>query len=370
MKYKKKAKETVKRTEQKKTARIKALGLFSGGLDSILASRMMKELGFDVELLYFSSPFFNCCKVDGKSKNGNIKFSLEEAASQLGLKLSILPKGKDYLEVIKNARHGYGTGMNPCVDCRIYTFRKAWEYAKKIGAKFIFTGEVLGERPLSQTRQALDVIERYSKLDGKIVRPLSGRLLPATEAERKGWVKRNDLMAISGRGRQTQMQLADKWHLMYPSPGGGCLLTEKHYGLRLKDLLEHKKDLTDQDIATLSIGRHFRSGKGKIIVGRREDENKMLKKLKQDTELMLECEEGIMGPITLLQGDNSKIAIQLAAQLTAYFSDARQEKKKKVKVNVWDKGKDKCCQIIVSPKFNIEKEMKKGLIWIGQNQQA
>jgi len=356
----------------RKAKKIIALGLFSGGLDSIVAAKLMKELGFDVRLLCFTSPFSNRQK---ELSNSQLKGLARQKG--LGLDLEFMPKELDFIDMLRHARHGYGTGMNPCVDCRVYTFKKAKEYASRIGAAFIFTGEVLGERPLSQTGQALELIERDSGLQGKIVRPLSGRILPATEAEEKGWLKRNQLLGVSGRGRQTQMQLAQKWHLRYPSPAGGCMLAENHYGLRLKDLFSHKRVGVDwEDIAPLSVGRHFRKYDIKIVVGRRETENEQLKKLKREGDVLLECEEGIMGPVTLLQyaGGSAK-AIELAARLTAYFSDARKEGLRKVRVNYWkdwNKGKGKKTrpsgQIVVPAGIDIKKEMKKGLVWIGQAQ--
>jgi len=373
MKKTKDANKKAKKTARKaKGTKLTALGLFSGGLDSIVSAKMMKEMGFDVRLLCFTSPFSNRQKELSNSQ-------LKELAGQkgLGLDLEFMPKELDFLDILRHAKHGYGAGMNPCVDCRVYTFKKAKDYAKRIGAAFIFTGEVLGERPLSQTGQALEIIERESGLQGKIVRPLSGKILPSTEAEEKGWLKRNQLFGVSGRGRQTQMQLAQKWHLRYPSPAGGCMLAENHYGLRLKDLFDHKRvaGVSWEDIAPLAVGRHFRKYDIKMVVGRRETENEQLKKLKGKDDIILECEEGIMGPVTLLQysGGSAK-AIDLAARLTAYFSDARKEGLRKVRVNYWkegDKGKVKKSrpsgQMIVPAGINMKNEMKKGLVWIGQN---
>ena len=346
----------------KNAKKIIALGLFSGGLDSIVAAKMMKEMGFQVRLLCFTSPFSNRQKELSNSQ-------LKELAGQkgLGLDLEFMPKELDFLDLLRHAKHGYGAGMNPCVDCRVYTFKKAKEYAKRIGAAFIFTGEVLGERPLSQTGRALEIIERESGLQGKIVRPLSGKILSATEAEEKGWIKRNQLFGVSGRGRQTQMQLAQKWNLKYPSPAGGCMLAENHYGLRLKDLFDHKRvvGIGWEDIAPLAVGRHFRKYDIKIVVGRRETENEQLKKLKGKDDMIFECEEGIMGPVTLLQyaGGNAK-AMELAARLTAYFSDARKEGLRKVRVNYWkdwNKGKGKKAkpsgQMIVPAGINMKNEM-------------
>lgn len=345
------------------TKKIKALCLFSGGLDSIVATRMMKALGFDVELLYFNSPIYNCFGKEGR-------FTPEETARKMGLKLTIMHKGIDYIETIRNAKHGYGTGMNPCVDCRIYILKKAKEYAKYTGADFIFTGEVLGERPLSQTKQALEIIERESGLVGKIVRPLSGRLLPTTEAEKKGWIKKKDMLSISGRDRKIQINMAKKWGLEFPSPAGGCILTEKQYGMRLKDLFKHVRDVDLRDLTLLSIGRHFRLNGSKIIVGRRETENMVLKQLKRPEDALFECDEGVMGPITLLQGNKTDKAINIAARLTAHFSDAKKGGMKRVKVNFWLEKPEESepkKKMPAPSSLDIDKESKNGLIWIGQN---
>ncbi|MEM2974558.1 MAG: hypothetical protein QW112_02960 [Candidatus Micrarchaeia archaeon] len=358
---------------------IKALGLFSGGLDSIIAAKLMKDMGFNVELIFFTSPFLNRTKAIDESLERKVRMS----AKQLGLRVNIIPIGAEYIDIIRNAKYGYGKGMNPCIDCKIYMLRKAWEYTEHMGFKFLFTGDVLGERPLSQTRHALEIIDKELGLEGKIVRPLSGKLLPATEAEIKGWLNRNKLLAISGRSRHVQMSLARKWNLTYPAPAGGCLLTDKHYSLRLKDLFEHAEEtrkykIDFDDIAVLSIGRHFRFGNSKIIIGRREDENIQLRKMAHKEDLILECDE-VMGPTTLLRGIKNKKTICLAARLTAYFSDARKEGITRVRVNIWKANEKSRVNkfagdswrinktISISPRLDFKKEMDKGLVWIGQN---
>jgi tRNA U34 2-thiouridine synthase MnmA/TrmU len=206
--------------------------------------------------------------------------------------------------------------------------RKAKAYAKKIGAKFVFTGEVLDERPMSQNRGSLKVVEEEAGLKGKLLRPLSAKLLPETEAEKKGYVNREKLMGIRGRSRKPQFALAKKFKLKeFETPGGGCLLTFEAYANKLRDLFKHKKDVSLNDVQLLKIGRHFRIGKNKIIVGRNKHDNDALLKLKGKGDYVFEAVD-VMGPVTLLQGAKTKKTIELAASLTARYSDAKQDKVK------------------------------------------
>jgi len=299
---------------------IKALELFSGGLDSILAAKLIQKQGIKVELVNFYTPFF-------PSKNA------VKMAEQLKTKLKEVDITKDYLKMLRKPKHGYGSEMNPCIDCKILMLKKAKEYAKRINAKFIFTGEVLGERPMSQNKKALELIEKEAGLKGKLLRPLSAKLLPITEAEKK-WVDRNKFLDISGRRRKKQMKLAKKFKVRYPFPSGGCLLTYKEYTKKIKDLLKYKKRISKKDLELLKIGRHFRFKNNKIIVGRNEEENKKLLKLRQKTDYIFEV-PNIGSPITVLQGSKTKESIKKAAQLTARYSDA----KGKVKVKYGKKLK-------------------------------
>lgn len=291
---------------------VKALGLFSGGLDSILAAKLLQEQGIKVELINFHTPFF-------PPKNA------KEMAKKLKIKLKEVDVTKEYLKVLRKPKHGYGSEMNPCIDCKIFMLKKAKSYAKKINAKFIFTGEVLGERPMSQIKSSMQLIEKESCLEGRLLRPLSAKLLPETEAEKK-WVDRNKLMDISGRGRYKQEGLAKKFGIKeYPQPSGGCLLTHIEYARKIKDLLKNKKSIKKEDIELLKIGRHFRYGKNKIIVGRNEKENKELLKRKEKTDYMFEATYW-GSPITILKGPKTKKAILLAASITARYSDSDDEK--------------------------------------------
>jgi tRNA U34 2-thiouridine synthase MnmA/TrmU len=288
---------------------VKALCLFSGGLDSILAVKLIQIQGIEVRLINFTTPFF-------PPKNAR------KMAKQLKLKLKEVDVTKDYLKVLRNPKHGYGSFLNPCIDCKIFMLRKAKEYGKKIGAKFIFTGEVLGERPMSQNKNALALIEREAGLKKKLLRPLSAQLMPITEAERK-WIDRNELLDIKGRRRERQIELAKKFSIKdYPTPSGGCLLTNNEYATKAKDLIINNKKISVNDIKLLKIGRHFRYGKNKIIVGRNKNDNKELIKLKNSSDYMFEVLNA-GSPITLLQGPKTKESIELAAKLTVYYSDSK-----------------------------------------------
>ncbi len=295
--------------------KVKAIAMFSGGLDSILAVKMMLEQGIEVEALSFTSPFCLC-----ESKEGGIT---SERAKNLGVPLRKIAIVQDYLKIVRNPKHGYGRYMNPCIDCRIYMLKKAKEYAEAVGAQFIFTGEVLGERPMSQRKKALEIIEKEAGLAGKVVRPLSAKNFPETEAELKGLVDRTRLLDIRGRSRKKQMELAKQYGIdEYPCPSGGCLLTYKEYAAKVKDILRHEDKIGLKEIAILKIGRHFRYGKNKIIVGRNEEENGQLLSLKGEADYYLEA-IGCGSPITLLQGPKAASALRMAASITARYSDCR-----------------------------------------------
>ena len=294
--------------------RVKAISLLSGGLDSILATELIRRQGIEVITFNVKTPF-GIPKKDGSSE-------AVEAAEQLNVPLKVLCVEQDYLRMLRNPKHGYGKNLNPCVDCKIFILKKAKKYANEIGADFIFTGEVLGERPMSQHGPALKIIAEESGLKVKLLRPLSAKL-PETDAEKKGLVDRTKLLSIQGRSRKPQFALAEEYGIKdYPSPAGGCLLTCEEYSKKLRDLFENKKHMSMADIALLRIGRHFRLGKNKIIVGRNEVENKFLITNKMGSDFYFELSD-VVGPITLLQGPKTKEAIETAAKLTASYSDAK-----------------------------------------------
>ncbi|MBC7130402.1 hypothetical protein H5T51_04160 [Candidatus Bathyarchaeota archaeon] len=295
--------------------KVKAIALLSGGLDSTLAVKLLLEQGVEVEAINFVTPFCLCRRGGCGAK---------EAAEKLNITLKTVNIGLEYLKVLRKPKFGYGRGMNPCIDCRIFMLKKAKQYAKKVGADFIVTGEVLGQRPISQHRKALKIIEKEAGLEGKILRPLSAKLLPKTDAEKKGLVDRQQLLDIKGRSRKRQMTLASQLNIKdYPCPAGGCLLTVKEFASKLRDLFAHRKRISIRDIQLLKVGRHFRLGENKIIVGRNEQENRLLLALKGKWDYYFEA-QGCGSPTTLLQGPKRKTAIKKAAELTAYYSDKKQ----------------------------------------------
>lgn len=317
---------------------MKALALLSGGLDSILATKLVLDQGIEVVAVTFILPVV-AERDDYAGKT----------AKRFGIPLIRVEVGDEYLDVIRNPKYGYGSGMNPCIDCRIYMLREAKKLAQEIEAQFIVTGDVLGERPMSQYRKALMLEEKEAGLENLILRPLSARLLPETIPEREGWVDRNTLLAIWGKSRKPQIALAEKFGLKdeYPSPSGGCLLTNKEFASKVRDLFAHKEKATTQDVLLLRIGRHFRVASSKIIVGRNEEENKLLLELKNPADYAFEV-PGCGSPLTILECSEtkSKEAIELAAKLTARYSDAGADKRE-VLVEYWN-GAGKMT-IVVTP---------------------
>lgn len=292
---------------------MKALALLSGGLDSSLAVKMILDQGIEVVGVKFTSPF---CKCDSGGK-----CHAAEISDKLGIELMTVQKGEEYLEVVRNPRFGRGSGMNPCIDCRIFMLKKAKEIADRIGARFMITGEVVGQRPMSQKKDTMRLIEKEAGLKGKILRPLSAKILPPTEAETEGWVDRELLQAISGRSRKEQINLASKNEITdYPCPAGGCLLTDKDFSSKLRDFIENNRGkISMRDILLLQTGRHFRIGSCKLIVGRDEGENSRLKNLRTDNQWLLEP-IGIPGPVGLADESDS-FSRDLASSIVARYSD-------------------------------------------------
>ena len=324
--------------------KIKAISLLSGGLDSILATELIRRQGIEVVAFNVKTPF-GIPKKDGTSE-------AVQAAEQLNVPLKVLTVEKDYLRMLRHPKHGYGKNLNPCVDCKIFILKKAKKYAKEIGADFLFTGEVLGERPMSQHYPALQVIAREAGLEGKLLRPLSAKSLPKTLAEKKGLIDREKLFNISGRSRKPQFALAKEYSITtYPSPAGGCLLTCEEYTKKLRDLFDHKKRISIADVALLRVGRHFRLGSNKFIVGRNEAENKFLTANKLPNDYIFELPK-IVGPVTLLQGTKTKAAIQTAARLTAFYSDAESSE---IVVNFGREKMDKSINVLLPERCDVEK---------------
>ena len=287
----------------------RCVALISGGLDSAVAAKLMLEQGIEVHGLYLSMSW-GCCE----------KEKAQACARELGIPLMILSVGDAYLDVIRKPKYGYGSGMNPCVDCRIYMFRIAKRYMEEIGAGFIITGEVLGQRPMSQRRQPLETIEADSGLEGLLLRPLSAQLLEPTLPELLGIVDRDRLLRIAGRSRHEQMALAAQNGVTeYSTPAGGCQLTDEQFAKKTRDLFAHEERPTTKDMELLTIGRHFRiSPRTKVILGRNELENLMLEGHSQDGYLCLRPK--FSAPSALVVGEsteaNERIAVSLICSYT------------------------------------------------------
>jgi tRNA U34 2-thiouridine synthase MnmA/TrmU len=289
----------------------KALGLLSGGLDSILACLVLRRAGVEVAALAFASPFFGADKA-------------QAAALAHHLPLTVLEVGPEHLElVVKNPRYGYGSNMNPCIDCHAYMFRKAGELLEAQGGDFLFSGEVLGQRPMSQNRQALGSVAKLSGQAARILRPLSALALPPTAMEESGLVDRNLLLGLNGRGRKPQMALARELGVRdYPAPAGGCLLTEPGFSRRLRDLLDHDPAAGVELVELLKHGRHLRlSPLAKLVVGRNQEENQALEGLAPGQALKLTA-LGVPGPLGVYLGPAPGPDLELAAALVAGYGQA------------------------------------------------
>ncbi|TMQ72181.1 MAG: hypothetical protein E6K80_03375 [Candidatus Eisenbacteria bacterium] len=295
---------------------IRTLALISGGLDSALAAKLVLEQGLDVVGLYLESP--TACRSD-----------VREVARELGIPLEVRAKGQEYLRLLRHPRFGYGKHMNPCVDCRVFMFGIARHVMEEVGARVLVTGEVAGQRPMSQGRNTLGLIDRQADLEGWVLRPLSALLLPETEPEKLGWVDRSRLLRITGRGRLEQLALADHYGLSHhQSPGGGCLLTDGTFSVKLRDLFAHQsEEETDvDDVALLRLGRQFRVRPDlKIVLGRNQDENRRLDGFRSDARWLMEP-VGFNGPVALVCGPRDEQALDAAARLIAeYARDPRPE---------------------------------------------
>jgi len=304
-----------------KKDKIIGLGLVSGGLDSLIACLLLKLQGIEVVGLNFKSPFCLCDKVLSHSDCGLNLFH-----EKLGIKVYTLPKGDEYLEIIRNPKYGYGKNLNPCIDCRIFILKKAKEFMKQMGTDFIFTGEVLNQRPKSQHMRALMIVEKESGLEGKLLRPLSALQLKPTIYEEQLIVDREKLLGIKGRSRKIQLELARKHGLLESYYAcGGCLLTDVNFARRMRDYLKFNKASKMDDIPILKYGRHFRYKNVKVIVGKDEAENKVLLNLRNSDDLILEAKD-VPGPITILQGKFDEESLNYAGRLTLRYSDLKKSR--------------------------------------------
>jgi tRNA(Ile)-lysidine synthase TilS/MesJ len=276
----------------------KAVALLSGGLDSTLAVKLMIDQGIDITAVHFTSVFCNC-----SPKTAGCKMHARKVAEEFSVPIHVIHKGMDYIKMVEKPPHGHGSGMNACIDCRIYMLRKVKEMMPDIGASFVITGEVLGQRPMSQQRHTIGLIEKESGLKDLILRPLSAQHFEPTLPEREGIVDRNKLLNISGRSRREQFALAENLGVRdYPCPAGGCLLTDKVIAARLRDLFTYTSGYDQTDLVLLTIGRHYRLYPDlKIILGRDKDENEKILSLFREGQSIFEP-YGFRGPTVLASG--------------------------------------------------------------------
>jgi tRNA-specific 2-thiouridylase len=302
------------------------IGLFSGGLDSYIAVHLIKDQGFKIICLVFDLWSF--------PHDYNKKHPLEEKVKKLGAVFKLIDLSDIFPDIISRPKWGYGKVVNPCIDCKYIMLKKAAEIMKKNSADFVFTGEVIGQRPMTQNKNVMNMLEKKCGLEGRLLRPLSAKLLKSTIPEKTGLVDRSKLLDIEGRSRHRQIELAKEYNLSdYASPAGGCILTQKEYGGRLQDLLSHKKNknLTAEDLELLKIGRHFRISKtAKVIVGRNERENNLLENFIKNRIFLYSA--NFKGPAVLLEGTPSEYDINIAGAITARYGKGKQSDEVKIKI--------------------------------------
>jgi len=299
---------------------MKALALLSGGLDSLLAARLIMDQGIEVIGVSFVTPFFGA---EGATMG----------AEELGIELVVIDLTDDLFRTIERPKHGYGKHMNPCIDCHALMVRRASEKMEELGADFIVTGEVVGQRPKSQMRFGLGVVERESGIQGRLLRPLSAKLLSPTVPETEGWIDRERLLGLHGRTRKPQIELAEHYGIeRYTSPAGGCLLTDENFARALKDVKNHG-DLSTVDVRLISMGRQFRlSDTGKLIVGRNHAENERLFELETEGVLFVKCVEH-KGPVGVFRGEATPENLEAAARVVSRYADT--DDAETVRVRCW-----------------------------------
>jgi hypothetical protein len=314
--------------------RKKAVALISGGLDSILAAKVVMEQGYDVTGLYFTSAFAKSYGNEGATPAAAV-------CRAAGIDLRVIDLGQPYIDLIRNPRHGYGKNVNPCIDCKIFMLEKARMVMEEFGAPFVTTGEVLGQRPMSQRRDTLNVIERDAGLRGMILRPLSATLLPPTKAELDGLIDRSNLLGISGRSRTVQLRLAERYGLQgFSAPAGGCLLTDQNFADKLRDLFADQEQVTTRDIRLLTIGRHFKFDRGiRIVLGRDSRENDVLEGLAGEGFLLF-APHNFPGPLALLAGPPTAELKQAVGRLIITYSKKIQGERPTIRfgIEVFDPG--------------------------------
>ncbi len=294
---------------------ITGISLLSGGLDSILAAKIILEQGIKVLGITFETPFFNAQKA-------------KKATDFIGIPLITIDITDEHLAMLRAPRYGYGKNMNPCIDCHALMLKKAGEKMAELGADFLFTGEVLGQRPMSQTKQSLHIVSKRSGYEGHILRPMSAKLLPETIPEREGKVDRERLLDIEGRSRKRQLAMAREYGITdYSTPAGGCLLTDPMFSRRLKDLFLYHVNFKIRDIELLKTGRHLRlDEETKIIVGRNEKDNDAIENLVEDSDIVITMRD-FPGPVTLVPFGCNEEKLRKAAAICTMYSDAPDNEK-------------------------------------------
>jgi hypothetical protein len=291
---------------------VRGIGILSGGLDSLLAVKILQDQGIDLLGIVYTTPFFEP------------KFSIP-LDQVLGIPVRLIDLTEKHLEMLRSPVYGFGQHMNPCIDCHALMLREAGRIMEEEGADFLFTGEVLGQRPMSQRRDSLRSVEKLSGFPGRVVRPLSARLLDPTIPELQELIDRSRLLDISGRGRKRQMALADRFGLRsYPQPGGGCLLTREGFARKLALLLKTFPDAGSREVEALKSGRHFQlSTSAILILGRDQTDNERLEKLAGREEMILRALDH-PGPTGLLLGTHwSEEELNLAARIVVAYGDSR-----------------------------------------------
>ena len=321
----------------------RALAMISGGLDSILAAKVMKEQGVEVIGICFKSYFFG--------PENAIRM-----AKQIDIPLEVVDFSEEHFKMVKKPKHGYGKNINPCIDCHAMMLNYTGKLLEKFNADFIITGEVLNQRPMSQTKVSLNIVKNESGYSEKILRPLCAKNLPPTEMELEGLVQREKLLNISGRSRKVQIELAKKYNIVdYPSPAGGCKLTEPNYSIRLKELLEHKGNIEGRELHLLKLGRHFRVTEGaKIISTRTGEEFEEIKKYLDPKDIVFLAKD-YKGSMAVIIGEPALKDIEFAARATARYSKGKDEPKVIIKYGNFNTTLDKFLEVEPASEEELEK---------------
>ncbi len=300
--------------------RKKAVALISGGNDSVLAAKIAMDMGIEIHGLFINTIFFTGRKSERIDK-------IFEIAKVIKIPLSVLDCGREYLKVLRKPKFGYGRNFNPCIDCHIFFLQKAKQFLSFVDADFIVSGEVAGQRPMSQNIHTLNRIDKNAGVKGLVLRPLSGKILEATEMEKQGIISRDDLLEISGRSRSAQKDLIKEYRLKIKAhSGGGCMLTDPVFSKKISDYFEHYKTDNYGHINLLNVGRHFRLNQNlKLIIGRNEQENNEIERYKELGDIIFP-EYEIPGPSGLLIGEYTEQDVEKAAKIVSRYCDGKGEK--------------------------------------------